>query len=414
MADSGSGREAEPASSEGPARPDVGESRSGPLAGLVVLDLTRLLPGGYCTLLLADLGADVLKIEEPGRGDYVRWTPPLVEGESAAHRALNRGKRSVALNLKDAAGVQVLRRLAGGADVFVESFRPGVMARLGLGPEALRADHPSLVYCAITGYGQDGPYAGRVGHDINYAGYGGLLDLSGEEGGPPVVPPVQVGDLAGGGMGAALGILAALLERDRTGRGRFVDTSMLDGVVSWLSIHAGAYLATGEVPRRGAMPLSGAYACYRVYRGGDGRYLTVGALEPRFWRALLNALGLPELEHEQFGPPERQREMAARLQEAFLRRSRDEWLAELEGLEACVGPVKDLGETLEDAQVLHRGMVARVAGVAVGPASPFRFDREQPAALRPAPGLGEHTAEVLAAIGIGDTELSELRARGVV
>ena len=384
------------------------------MAGTVVLDLTRLLPGGYCTLLLADLGADVVKVEEPGRGDYVRWTPPLVDGESAAHHALNRGKRSVTLNLKEPRGADLLRRLARGADVLVESFRPGVMDRLGVGFDALRGESRGLVYCSITGYGQDGPYRDRVGHDINYVGYAGLLGLSGEEGGPPIVPPVQVGDLGGGGMAAAIGILAALLERGRTGRGQLVDTSMLDGVVSWLSIHLGAFLATGRRPERGRMPLSGEYACYGVYSCADGKYVTVGALEPQFWRALVNALGLPELEDEQYAPSERQRQMADQLQSAFGRRSRDEWMAELGDLEACVGPVNDAAEAVADPQVRHRGMIARVGSRDVGPGSPFRFEGEQIAALRPAPGFGEHTAEVLATVGVGEAELADLRARGVV
>jgi crotonobetainyl-CoA:carnitine CoA-transferase CaiB-like acyl-CoA transferase len=384
------------------------------MAGTVVLDLTRLLPGGYCTLLLADLGADVVKVEEPGRGDYIRWTPPLVDGESAAHQALNRGKRSITLNLKDPRGADLLKRLARGADVLVESFRPGVMNRLGVGFDALRGENRGLVYCSITGYGQDGPYRDRVGHDINYVGYAGLLDLSGEEGGPPVVPPVQVGDLGGGGMAAAIGILAALLERGRTGRGRLVDTSMLDGAVSWLSIHLGTFLATGRGPERGRMPLSGAYACYRVYRCADGKHVTVGALEPQFWRALVTALGLPDLEDEQFAPPERQRQMSDRLQAAFGRRSRDEWMAELEDLEACVGPVNGVAEAVVDPQVRHRGMVARAGSRDVGPGSPFRFDGEQVAAFAPAPRFGEHTAEVLATVGVGEDELADLRARGVV
>jgi len=380
-----------------------------PLEGTRVLDLTRLLPGGYGTLLLADLGADVVKVEEPGRGDYIRWTPPLVAGQSAAHRALNRGKRSVTLNLKDPEGAALLHRLAERADVVVESFRPGVMDRLGAGFESLRKVNPGLVYCAITGYGQDGPDRDRVGHDINYIGQGGVLGITGPAGGPPVVPGVQVGDLAGGGMAAAIGILAALVERDRTGRGRFVDTAMLDGVVSWLTIHAGTFLATGEEPGRGAMPLSGGYACYRVYRCADHRWLTVGALEPQFWRALCEALGVPELVDEQFGPPEQQLEMSGRLEAMFAERPRQEWLEVLAGLEVCVGPVSSLEEALRDPQVLHRGMVT-----ATGPGSPFRFDGAQTMAARPAPGFGEHTAEVLGEIGVIGDELAELRARGVV
>ncbi len=387
---------------------------SRPLDGTRVLDLTRLLPGGYATLLLADLGADVVKVEEPGRGDYIRWTPPLVEGESAAHRALNRGKRSVALNLKDPGGVELLRRLAGGFDVLVESFRPGVTDRLGVGPAALAEANPRLVYCAITGYGQDGPYRDRVGHDVNYIGYSGALDLMGVDGGPPVVPAVQVGDIAGGGMAAVIGILAALLERGRTGRGRFVDTAMTDGVASWLSIHAGAFLQTGTEPRRGRMPLSGAYACYRVYECADGKWVTVGALEPQFWTALCRALELPDLVHTQFGPPDQQRKMAARLSEAFAQRPRDEWLEALAPIEACVGPVNSLAEAVEDPQVVHRGLVAEVEGAPVGPASPFVMDGERLQRLTPAPGLGEHTNEVLAEMGVTNDELSDLRSRGVI
>jgi crotonobetainyl-CoA:carnitine CoA-transferase CaiB-like acyl-CoA transferase len=386
---------------------------AGPLEGVTILDLTRLLPGGYCTLLLADLGADVVKVEEPGRGDYMRWTPPIVGGQSAAHRAINRGKRSLALNLKAAPGVALLRRLARAADVLVESYRPGVLDRLGIGYEAMAAENPGLVHCAITGYGQDGPYRNRAGHDINYIGYGGILSMTGHPAGDPVLPGAQIGDLGGGGMMAALGILAALLERQATGRGRFVDVSMLDGVVSWLSVHAGAYLATGEPPAPGSAPLTGALACYRVYRAGDGRHLTVGALEPQFWRALCEALGVADMADWQFGPPEVQAEMAARLQAVFLQRERDEWL-EILGDTPCVGPVNDVAEALRDPQVQHRGMVAEVDGIAVGPASPLKFGGMPGSALRAAPGLGEHTAEVLASVGVGTDELSELRAQGVI
>jgi alpha-methylacyl-CoA racemase len=387
---------------------------TGPLDGVRVLDLSRLLPGGYATLLMADLGADVVKVEEPVRGDHIRWTPPLVDGESTAHRALNRGKRSVVVNLKDPAGTSLLLRLAAGFDVLVESFRPGVMDRLGVGPAAMASEHPGLVYCAISGYGQDGPNRDRVGHDLNYIGFAGMLDLNGLAGGPPVVPAVQVGDMAGGGMAAVIGVLAALLERSRTGRGRLVDTAMMDGVVSWLSIHAGAFLQTGEEPHRGEMPLSGAYACYGVYECADGRWLTVGALEPQFWTALCTALELPDLVHTQFGPPDRQAEMRDRLSQAFASRPRDEWLGALSSIEACVGPVNSPAEAFGDAQVAHRGLVAEVDGRRVGPASPFVMDGERLARVTPAPGLGEHTDEVLAGAGFDRDELAGLRKGGVI
>ncbi len=385
----------------------------GPLQGISVLDLTRLLPGGYCTLLLSDLGADVIKVEEPGRGDYVRWAPPVVEGESSAHRALNRGKRSMTLNLKEREGTDLLRRLARGADVLVESFRPGVLDRLGVGYDVLASDSPGLVYCAITGYGQDGPYRDRVGHDINYVGSGGVLSITGHPAGMPAIPGVQVGDLGAGTL-AAVGVLAALWERTETGTGRFVDISMLDAVISWLAVPAAAYLATGETPIPGSEPLTGGLACYRVYRTRDGRFLTVGALEAGFWRELCEALGCSDLIDDQYGPPTRQAEMADRLQAIFLKRGRDEWLRDLDGRAVCVGPVNDVAEALADPQVWHRGMVAQIEGTAVGPGTPMRFSGRRPGAYRPAPGLGEHTAEILATVRVEEDELSSLRARGVV
>jgi crotonobetainyl-CoA:carnitine CoA-transferase CaiB-like acyl-CoA transferase len=382
----------------------------GPLAGVTVLDLTRLLPGGYCTLLLADLGADVVKVEEPGRGDYIRWTPPLVDGVSAAHRALNRGKRSITLNLKSPEGVEILKRLVGTAEVLIESFRPGVMDRLGVGYDALRPENPGLIYCAISGYGQGGPYRDLVGHDINYVGYGGVLSMTGPKDGAPVIPGVQIGDLGAGGMMGAVGILAALHERASSGRGRFVDVAMLDGVVSWLSIHAAAFLATRETPLPGSEQLSGGLACYRVYRAGDGRFLTVGALEPQFWSALCATLGCADLIDGQYGPD--QEGMAGRLQDIFVTKTRDEWVEAFAGIEACVGPVNDVGEALSDPHVIARHMVAEVNGVEVGPGSALKLGG--PEDLRPAPAFGEHTAEIFASIGVGEDELAGLKSRGVI
>jgi crotonobetainyl-CoA:carnitine CoA-transferase CaiB-like acyl-CoA transferase len=385
-----------------------------PLAGVRVLDLTRLLPGGYATLLMADMGAEVVKVEEPGKGDYIRWSPPMVDGESAQHRALNRGKRSLTLNLKAPEGPELLQRLAERADVLIESFRPGVMSRLGVGWETLSERNPRLVYCAITGYGQDGPYRDRAGHDLNYMGFAGAASITGPRGGPPVVPGVQVGDIGGGALSGVAGILAALFDRERTGRGRFVDASMMDGAFSWLSMHLGAFLADGEVPEPSAMRLSGANACYRVYRTKDDRFLTVGALEPQFWRALCEALGVPDLIERQYGPIEDQDEVAERLQAVLGTKTRDEWVAELSDLDACVGPVNDFGEAVRDPQVRARDLVAVVDGVEVGPGPPVKFSPPAPAALRPAPGMGADTEEFLGEIGVAGEELQALRARGVV
>lgn len=394
----------------------------GPLEHVSVLDLTRLLPGGFCTLLLADLGADVLKIEEPGKGDYMRWMPPMSGEDSAGHVALNRGKRAMTLNLKHPRGVEVLNRLARDADVLVESFRPGVMDRLGVGFSALQEVNPRLVYCAITGYGQDGPYRDRAGHDMNYLGFGGVLGIIGERGRGPVVPGVQIADVGGGGLMGAVGILAALAERERTGRGKFVDVSMFDGAVSWLSIHAAAYFMTGEIPERGLMRLSGAPACYRVYRCKDGKYVTVGALEPQFWAELCKALGVPEMIERQLAPIEEQDRMSETLEGIFLSRTRDEWVSELADLDACFGPVNDFEEAFRDPQMIARGMVGEIetsGGVVRAIGNPLKItvtpgDTKPAGRLARAPGFGEHTEQALADAGYTAEEIAALQQAGAV
>lgn len=334
----------------------------------------------------------------------------MVGSMSAAHMVLNRNKRSVSLNLKHEEGVAILRRLSEGADVLIESFRPGVMERLGVGYEALSEVNPRLVYAAITGYGQDGPYRDRVGHDIDYIGYAGLLHATGSPEGPPVLPAGQVGDF-GGGMASAVGISAALAEAARTGGGRFVDVSLLDVVTSWTAVLVAWYLGTGHVPVRGGMPLTGGLACYHVYATADGKHLAVGALEPMFWRALCEALGIEDLVEGQLDPV-RQEEITERLEAVFRSRTRDEWVEELAGLQTCVAPVNDVAEALEDPQLRHRGGLAAERGSPVGPGPAIRVSDHVPE-VRPAPGLGEHTVEVLGELGLSPEEVSELRARGV-
>ena len=256
-----------------------------------MLDLSRLLPGGFCSLLLADFGADVIKVEDTGIGDYVRWSEPHYEGadrtaSSALFLALNRGKRSIRIDLKTDAGKLVLVALARDADVLLESFRPGVLDRLGVGYERLRQENPRLVYCAISGYGQDGPKTDRSGHDMNYLGLNGILGLTGDADGPPVQSAGQIADLGGGATMAAFGILMALRERERSGEGQLVDCSMFDGSLSWLAMVAAEMFARGRTPARGELPLAGGLTCYRPYRCADG-YVTLGALEPKFWSAVL-------------------------------------------------------------------------------------------------------------------------------
>lgn len=390
----------------------------GPLAGIRVLDLTRLLPGGYATLLMADLGADVVKIEEPGKGDYIRWMPPVVGEVSSGHIALNRNKRSVTLNLKTEGGRAVFTKLVGRFDIVIESFRPGVMDRLGLGWTALAELNPRLIYCAISGYGQDGPRSQVAGHDANYIGYAGLLSVIGEEGGRPVLPGVQIGDLAGGGMAAVIAILAALHARERSGHGDFCDVSMMDGAASWLSIHAADMIATKQVPERELMHLSGGHPCYRIYPAADG-WITVGALEPQFWAALCAAIGREDLVDDAFAMGERRTEVIGELEDLFSTKSRAEWMAHFEGLDVCVGPVNDLAEAFDDPQLRHREMFVEDEIPGVGPwthvGNPIKLsDGPGRVTRRPPPTMGEHTDEILIEIGITPDELEGLRSTGVV
>ena len=391
---------------------------TGALEGLRILDLTRLLPGGYATLILADLGADVIKIEEPGKGDYIRWTPPIVGEFSASHIALNRNKRSVTLNLKKDEGRDTFLKLAEGADVVIESFRPGVMERLGVGWSKLHELNPRLVYCAISGYGQDGPRSQVAGHDANYIGYAGVMGIIGEEGRRPVVPGVQVGDLAGGGMSAAIAILAALQQREKTGSGDFCDISMMDGAFSWLSIHAANFVATGTEPERERMHLSGAFPCYRVYPAADG-WLTVGALEGQFWAALCAAIDREDLADDAFATGDRRDEVIKELEELFSTKTRAEWMAQFEGQDVCVGPVNDLSEAFADEQVIAREMVVESevpgAGAWKHVGNPVKLAGAPEDLVRmPPPKMGEHTDDVLREAGLTSEEIEQLRATGAV
>jgi crotonobetainyl-CoA:carnitine CoA-transferase CaiB-like acyl-CoA transferase len=388
-----------------------------PLVGVKVLDLTRLLPGGYATLLMADLGADVVKVEEPAQGDYIRWSAPMVGAHSAAHIALNRNKRSVTVNLKTPEGRALLMRLADDFDVLIESFRPGVMDRLGVGCETLRERNPKLVYCAITGYGQDGPRAQVAGHDANYIGYAGLLSVIGAQGERPVIPGVQIGDLAGGGMSAVIAVLAALVRRGVTGRGDFCDISMMDGAVSWSSIHAAEFFASGQVPQRELMTLSGAFPCYRVYPAADG-WVTVAALEPQFWSNLCASIARPDLVDDGFATGPRRDVVLGELEALFATRTRAEWMSHFDGLDVCVGPVNDFAEAFADEQVQHRRMVIEAdvdGGSFKHLGNPVKLGSMTSNLLRrPAPELGEHTDEVLAEAGIDEAQRAALRAASAV
>jgi alpha-methylacyl-CoA racemase len=397
---------------------DAGAASLSALSDIKVLDLSRLLPGGFCSLLLADFGADVLKVEDTGMGDYVRWSPPYHEGaddsaKSALFLSLNRGKRSIRLNLKEEAGREVLLRLVREHDVLLESFRPGVMERLGVGYERLREENPALVYCAITGYGQDGPYTARSGHDMNYLGLNGLLGLSGDAGGPPVQAAGQIADLGGGAMMAAFGILAALRERERSGQGQLVDVSMFDGSLAWLALVAARYLAEGQAPARGELELAGSLICYRPYACKDG-WVTLGALEPKFWQAWCRGVGREDLIEKQFERPGS--DAHAEVEALFLERTRDEWSDFASQHDCCLEPVLGLDEALDSELVRAREMVVRIDQPGTDGVRllgvPVKLSRTPGAPAGPGPALGEHTREVLLGLGYGEEEIGSLLESG--
>ena len=381
------------------------------LDGVRVLDLTRLLPGAFCSLLLADMGADVVKVEEPGSGDYMRWYPPLADGQSVLFNALNRNKRSVTLNLKTDAGRDLFKELARRSDVVVEGNRPGVMDRLGVGWPTLRQLNPKLVMCAITGYGQSSPWSQRAGHDLNYMAIAGALSMNARQGEAPHPLAVQVADIGGGGQAAAVAILGALLEVARGGPGRFLDVSMTDGALSWLAVPLTQVRAQGEAIPRGMHRLTGRYACYGVYACSDGGFMSVGALEPKFWRALCEALDRPDLVEDQYAEGEAQERVRSELAAIFAGRSRAEWEERLAGLEVCCEPVLELDEVSGHPHVQARGLMQEFpTGLEIAPA--VRFDSAW--RRRDPPRLGEHTEEVLAEVGVDRARLEELRTAGAL
>ena len=392
------------------------------LEGIKVIDLTRLAPGPFCTMVLGDLGADVIRVEEPGGGRMARERSGDSDSTQARRRsafnALNRNKRSIALNLKNDEARAVLHRLCQDADVFIEGFRPGVVSRLSCDYESLRAINPRLVYCSLSGYGQDGPYRDLVGHDINYISVGGALGVMGTQEGGPSIPMNIIADFAGGGLHAAMAIMAALMARNHTGRGQMVDIAMSDGVAYLMASMLSEYFSSGTVPVPGGVTLNGGAPYYNVYRCNDGKYLSVGCIEPWFWATLCRAIDREDLIEGQFESDNSER-VLAELRSTFAQRDREDWWTALRNVDnIAVAKVYSLDEMVDDPQNLHRRMVVDagtlngevVRQVGIGPKL-----SETPGTIRMLGAtVGQHTREILDSLGYDSSTVSRLIEDGAV
>jgi len=389
------------------------------LEGIRVIDLTRLAPGPYCTMFLADLGADVIKIE-PGGGRAAMSILPLGAGEEErmrAHNAEGRNKRSIVMNLKMTEAQEVFHKLAEKADVMIEEFRPGVVKRLGVDYETISKINPRIVYCSLTGYGQGGPYEQVAGHDINYISTGGAQGMIGERGGRPIVITNWLADYAAGGMQAAIGILAALMARGRTGKGQHVDIAMTDGVISLMHTEAATYFSTGKVPTTGDILMFAGIPCYGIYDTKDGKYISLGTLEPWFYENLCRALGREDFIPYEFNQ-EKWGEVTAFFRETFLTKTRDEWIQLLRQIDTCVAPVYSVDEVFSDPHVLHRKMVVEIDHPTLGKVKQVGISiklSDTPGAIRSiAPRPGEHTDDILLNLGYTKEVIEALRKSGAV
>jgi len=389
-----------------------------PLEGIKILDCTRLLPYQYCTMILGDLGAQVLKIEEPLEGDYGRWGDLSRTYESLTFVMANRNKKSMKLNLKEETGKEIFKKLATIHDVLVESFRPGVMDRLGLGYEEIRKVKPDIIYCSATGYGQAGPYRNRPGHDINYLSISGILAWTGEHTGRPVIPAIPFGDMAGGGLFPALAILAALFERERSGKGQYIDVAQTDVLIS-LNI---ANIAETLARKRGEMArpysIRGTSLCYNTFKTSDGKFIALGALEGKFWESFCRAVGGEEWIGNHYLLYEEGSEATEALKKLFASKTQKEWVVIFEKVDTCLTPVLTPDETLKEQHVVEREMFTVMVdpkrGETVQIGFPAKFSEPLNFKRSPAPFFGEHTVEILTHLGYNPSQIEMFQKKGVI
>jgi crotonobetainyl-CoA:carnitine CoA-transferase CaiB-like acyl-CoA transferase len=391
---------------------------AGPLSGVRIIDLTRLYPGPFGTQLMGDFGAEVIKVEDKNSPDYIRFFPPKFKDEGAGYIAVNRNKKSLALDLRSEKGKELFFKLVEKSDVVVEQFRPGVIAKMGLGYEAARKVNPRIIYCSITGFGQTGPYANVAGHDLNYMGLAGISDTIGPKGGDPVIPGIQVADVAGGGLMSVIGVLSALVARSTTGKGQHVDVSMFDGILPFMGMLFANYKAGGGLPERGDSFLSGGLLCYNIYRTKDNRHVTVAGLEFKFWQRFCELIGRPDLTDKQFvGGAEFER-LQKDLSDLFLTKTMQEWVDLFRGEESMADAVLSIDEVEHDPHAIARKMIVEMdhptEGKIKGIGVPIKFSETEATDMVPPPILGQHNDEILGMLGLSAAQIEQLRADGII
>ncbi|MCF8110060.1 MAG: CoA transferase [Desulfobacteraceae bacterium] len=388
-----------------------------PLSGITVVDLSTLLPGPFCSMIMADFGARVIKIERPGTGDLMRDYTPRYPSYSGNFSILNRNKESLTLNLKAEEGKKLFLELIEKSDVLIEGFRPGAMDRLGLGYEEVSKINKGLIYCSITGFGQESPHKNFAGHDINYLALNGILDLAGTKNSPPTLPGILVADIGGGSYPALVAILMALLARNNTGTGQYIDISMMDCSFLWLYHAAGTYFTSGEIPSRGGELTNGGSPRYQVYPTKDGRYLAVGALEDQFWHNLCDILGIddPKIRDNDSEYPDYAIEV---LTEKFLTRTASEWDEEFKGKDLCSCVIRNFEEAVSDPHFNVRGLLQNIPGpdessqTILG--NPIKLSHTPGTINRPAPLLGGENNKILGELGYTEADCKNLKQRGII
>lgn len=379
-----------------------------PLEGIRILDLTHMLPGPFCTMLLADMGAEVIKVENPQGGDSFRTRVPLKKNEGTAFLMLNRNKKSVVVDLKAQRGRDFFMKLAATADIVFEQYKPGTAKKLGIDYESVKAHNPAVIYCSLTGYGQEGPYAAMPGHDINYLSLAGVLDTIGSADSAPSLPGIQIADLGGGAQWSLIALLLALRQRDKTGAGCYLDISMTRCLIPWMSLYLSQYAADGTVPQRGTTKAGGHYACYRIYETSDGRFVSMGAAEPKFWARFCELIERPDLIADQYAEGERRQQIIDAVADTFASKPQQYWCDLLFNENVCFTPVRSFDEVMDDAGLVGDGLVSTYDHPAEGEVLNLGFPIEMGVDIetRPAPGYGADTAACLKEVGVSDEDIA--------